>query len=439
MSTISSFFGLNTALRGLLAQQQALDVTAHNIANGATEGYSRQSAVLSASQAMRVISTGPNTSAGYIGSGVEGQQFPLIRDQFADLQYRAQNQSLGQYETNSTLVGEAELNLSEPSDTGLNQLLGKFWSSWDDLSNNPEQPATRQALVNQATLLTDRINNLSTQLAGVRTEAQSQYSQITGANGDVASLANEIAQLNTAIKAAVSSGGQPNDMLDRRDSAVDKLSKLAQVRVTDLGQGSIQIDFGDAATPLVSGATVTWPQALTAPGGQLGALLKAGDVTAAGTLTGYINDLDAFAAQLSSSVNTLHPGFFSGATAATITVSVTAATVKASALGPPPPPGANDIALAVSKLRSGAADNLYANLVARIGGDARTANQQQATAQALVDQASDRRQSVAGVSMDEEMSNMLKFQRGYQASARTMSTMDEMLDTLINRTGRVGL
>jgi flagellar hook-associated protein 1 FlgK len=122
-------------------------------------------------------------------------------------------------------------------------------------------------------------------------------------------------------------------------------------------------------------------------------------------------------------------------------LAVTASTVRASMIGAPgpAPAGANDVALAVSKLRGGAADNAYANLVARIGGDARTANQQQATAQALVSQASDRRQSVSGVSMDEEMSNMLRFQRGYQASARAMSTMDEMLDTLINRTGRVGL
>src|SRR3954451_17625889 len=206
MSTISSFFGLNTALRGLLAQQQALDVTAHNIANGATEGYSRQSAVLSASQAMRVISTGPNTSAGYIGSGVEVQQFTRIRDQFADLQYRAQNQSLGQYETNSTLVGEAELNLSEPSDTGLNQLLGKFRSSWDDLSNTPESPATRQALVNQAQLLTDRIQTLRTDLSAVRTQAQTEDGLLTGPTGDVLSAAHEIAALNQAIKSAVQQG-----------------------------------------------------------------------------------------------------------------------------------------------------------------------------------------------------------------------------------------
>src|SRR3954449_11898912 len=239
MSSISSFFGINTALRGLLAQQQALDTTAHNIANAQTDGYTRQSAVLGASDAMHLV--GGSNGVAFLGSGVDVEQFTRTRDQFADLQYRAQNMGLGQYESDSALVGEAELNLSEPSDTGLNELLGKFWSGWDNLSNNPESPATRQALVNQGQLLTDRINSLSTQLTGVRAEAQSQYALLTGSNGDVGALANEIAQLNASIKAAVSSGGQPNDMLDRRDSAVDKLSKLAQIKVTDLGQGTIQV------------------------------------------------------------------------------------------------------------------------------------------------------------------------------------------------------
>ena len=111
----------------------------------------------------------------------------------------------------------------------------------------------------------------------------------------VASYAQEIASLNQAIKSAVQQGDQPNDLEDRRDVALDKLSKLGQVSVTDLGQGTIQVNFGDAAQPLVNDATVTWPQALTNPGGQLGALLKLGDPTAAGTISTYINDLDGVA------------------------------------------------------------------------------------------------------------------------------------------------
>jgi flagellar hook-associated protein 1 FlgK len=436
--SISSFFGLNTSLSGLLAQQRALDVTAHNISNASTEGYSRQQAVLTASNPLDVVGLTRAGQMASIGAGVSVEDFARVRDSFADLQYRAQNQALGQHETTAELLGTAELSLSEPSDNGIGQVLNKFWSAWDDLSNHPESPATRQALVNQAGLLADRIKTLSGDLQSVRTQASTQYNLLTGPTGDVQSLGTEIASLNSSIQAAVQQGAQPNDLMDRRDLALDKLSKLAQVSVTDLGQGSIQVNFGDAAQPLVTGTTVNWPQTLTAPGGQLGALLKISDPSAAGTISGYLSDLDAMANNLISTVNAAHTApFFSGTDASTIGVAVTASSVLAGPVGSDA--GDNTIALAVSKLRGGTADDAYANLVARIGGEVRTANQQQATTQALVDSASDKRQSASGVSMDEEMTNMVRFQRGYQASARAMSTMDEMLDTLINRTGKVGL
>src|SRR4051794_2629162 len=435
---VSSFFGLNTTLRGLLAQQRALDVTAHNISNASTEGYSRQQAVLSAAAPLVVDGVTRTGMMSMVGAGVSVESFSRVRDAFADLQYRAQNQALGQHETTAEMLGTAELSLSEPSDQGINQVLAKFWSSWDDLSNHPDSPATRQALVNQATLLADRIKSLSSDLNGVRTEANAQYGLLTGPSGDVQSLGTEIASLNDAIVKAKQQGAEPNDLYDRRDLALDRLSKLAQISVTDLGSGSIQVNFGDAAAPLVNGTTVTWPQALTAPGGQLGALLKLADTGPGGTITGYLADLDAMAGQLISSVNAAHTApFFSGTDASNIAVAVTASTLRA---GPPlSAAGDNTVALQVAKLRGGLADNAYANLVARIGGDVRTANQQQATTQALVTAAGDRRQSASGVSMDEEMTNMVRFQRGYQASARAMSTMDEMLDVLINRTGKVGL
>jgi flagellar hook-associated protein 1 len=93
----------------------------------------------------------------------------------------------------------------------------------------------------------------------------------------------------------------------------------------------------------------------------------------------------------------------------------------------------------MTTLRGGTADQAYGAFVARVGAEVSQANRQQANAQALTDAVEDRRQSVAGVSLDEEMTSLIRFQRAYQASSRAMSTMDEMLDVLINRTGRVGL
>ena len=120
-------------------------------------------------------------------------------------------------------------------------------------------------------------------------------------------LAGEVAQLNASIKAVVATGGSPNDLMDRRDLLLDKLSNLGQVRTVDLGNGSLEVDFGDAATPLVDDTTVTWPQTLTTPGGKLGALI---DITkTGGTIDSYRADLNNVVKTLADAVNALHnPG-----------------------------------------------------------------------------------------------------------------------------------
>ncbi len=207
--------------------------------------------------------------------------------------------------------------------------------------------------------------------------------------------------------------------------------------VTKQTDGTDTITFGNAAKPLVEGTNVNWPQALTsAAGGQLGALL--GLTEPGGALTTYQSALDGVAGSLAASVNALHTStpFFSGTTAATIAVAVTPAQVQTSSTGAP---GGNDVALAIAGLRGGAADQAYAGLVERVGSDVRSAQDEQTNVQTTVTAISNQRQSVSGVSLDEEMTNLMSFQRGYQASARTLTAMDAMLETLIEHTGLVGL
>jgi flagellar hook-associated protein 1 FlgK len=437
---ISTFMGLQTSLRGLLAHQQAIDTTSHNVANANTEGYSRQEAVLSPTEAFQVIG---GAKTGHLGTGVSVDGYRRIRDAFLDLQYRAQAMQVGDQETRSTQLDQVELVLSEPGENGISNQLAKFWSGWGDLTNSPDDIAARQALIDQAKNLAASFKGVDTQLSTVKSQATAEYAAITGPGGDVPAIANEIASLNAAIKQFNANGDSPNDLMDRRDNLLDKLSKLAQVRVTDLGNGSINVDLGDAATPLVADTTVTWPQTLTTPGGKLGALIDIAKT--GGTIDSYRADLNNVVAVLANAVNLLHnPGgtgtnFFNytaGSEAATLSVAVTSATVKTSSTGAA---GANDVALAIAALRGGTADKLYTSFVTRIGGDLKNAQRGEANANVLLNSIEDRRQSTSGVAMDEEMTNLVRFQRGYQASARTMSTMDQMLDTLINRTGIVGL
>ena len=130
--------------------------------------------------------------------------------------------------------------------------------------------------------------------------------------------------------------------------------------------------------------------------------------------------------------------FFGGDTAATLGTGIPVASTITAGSGSGA--ASNDIATAVAALRdTSTATSQYGGLVRQIGSDAAGAANAQSIAQAAVDAAQDRRQNVSGVSLDEEMADMLRFQRGYQASARVMSTVDDMLDTLINRAGRVGL
>jgi flagellar hook-associated protein 1 FlgK len=235
-------------------------------------------------------------------------------------------------------------------------------------------------------------------------------------------------------------------MLDRRDLLLDQLSRFGQVSVVPdptlnasgnpAYPGMVQVSFGGATTPLVSQSTVTMPTTATlsaTPGGQLGGLQ---DV--AGKITGYRTTLNGLAASLISAVNgTSSTPIFSGAGSTNIAVVAMSSTVSAGAASAAA--GDNSVALALAALRGGAIDGGYAGLVQTIGADTANAATTQDTTKRVLDSLTQQRQSVSGVSMDEEMSNMIRFQRGYQAAARALTTMDEALDTLINRTGKVGL
>jgi flagellar hook-associated protein 1 FlgK len=441
---ISTFFGLETTLRGILAHQQAINTTSHNVSNANTEGYSRQEAVLGATDPYRVAAGIGRTNSGHIGSGVNVEAFKRIRDGFLDLQYRAQAMQVGHQQTMSRQLDQIELALAEPSENGISRELEKLWNAWSDVANNPDDVAARQALIDQAKNVAAAFKVVDDQLTTVKAQTIAEYNSLTAAGGDVDLIVREISQLNSSIKAFVSNGDTPNDLVDRRDLLLDRLSKLGQVSVTDLGNGSIDVHFGGAALAVVSDTTPNWPQALNNPGGKLGALLDVSSTVPPGVVDQYRTQLNAVVRQLADDVNTFHtsaggPAFFNfvaGSEAGTLSVNVTTATVVT---GSTAAAGANDIARLITNLRGGTADDLYTAFVTRVGGDLKNAQRGEANSVVLLNAINDRRQSVSGVSMDEEMTNLVRFQRGYQASARAMSTMDQMLDTLINRTGTVGL
>jgi flagellar hook-associated protein 1 FlgK len=467
--TISTFAGIETALRGLLAQQQALNVTGHNISNASTAGYTRQTTQLQASNALQVA---PGM---LLGTGVDVVSYQRIRDQFLDVQLRAQTMLQGASTATQQGLGQVEGVFNEPSDTGLNSLLGQYWAAWQNVANSPEDVATRQALVESATSLATGFNSVSSQLSTIAaqtaTNAQLTLDELNADGADLVSL-------NTAIFNATAIGNTPNDLLDQRDLVLDKLSQIGNVGVTDLGDGTIKVTI-DGVT-LVNGKTgqsntesggeiqngLATPETAT-PGattGKLGALIALRDTT----IPGYKSQLDTIASTLITQTNALQAGgtdvngvtqtggfdlagvaginFFTGTNAATIAVNVTAAQVAAASATGKPGDNTNALRIAamandptLAPLGGTTIGGAYAQLVTAVGSDSQTATRSASNAKVLVDALTSRRESVSGVSLDEEMTNLIRFQQGYQAAARVMNAMDDAISLLITRTGRAGL
>lgn len=455
---ISTFFGLQTSLSGILSHQRALDVTGHNVANVGTTGFSRQEAVMGAKDTYN-IPAGQKIDGGgaQLGSGVGITDYRRIRDSFLDVQYRAQNGVLGDAETMAKSLEGVDLALGEPGDTGISAQLGKLWTAWQNAAGDPKNVGARQALVEQAKTVAMAFGQLDQQMAQLQKNAQGELDSIMAPNGDIAQIAASLDQLGRSIRNATAMGQTPNDLLDQRDALIDKLSGYGNTTVVDLGDGGVKVMFGNTGTPLVDDHAadpaphVNWPQTLTDPSGKIGALQDLASAT--GAIGSYRSELATIAQNLATSVNAIHVqgqypvNFFNfdpALGAQGLSVAVTSATVQLGRTGSadptvPAPAEANDLAREIAALRSGSIDQAYSGLVTRVGAEINQVNRTQANAQVLTDAVEDRRQSTSGVSLDEEMTNLMRFQRGYQASARTMNTFDDMIDTIINRMGRVGL
>jgi flagellar hook-associated protein 1 FlgK len=465
----STFVGIETALRGLNAAQAELQITGHNITNANTKGYTRQTATLATSPELQI---GPGVE---MGTGVNVTGYQRIRDSFLDTQLRAQTMLQGSAQTQEDYLGQIEGVINEPSDTGLNSLLDAYWQSWQDLSDHPEDPGTRQALVESATSLADGFNTISSQLSTITSQTSQDLSlALDQVNADGKTLQ----QLNTAIYNAQAVGDTPNDLLDQRDQVLDDLAQYGSLSSTDNGDGTITVKLDGvtltagktAYTLSESGGTLsnnmTTPETatITSTQGKIGGLVNLRDVT----IPGYASTLDTIANTLIVQTNALQAGgtdvngvtqtggvgldgstgkpFFSGTDASDIAVVVTAPQIAAaSATGVP---GDNSNALKIvamaddatlTPLAGATLSGAYSQLVTTIGSDAQSAQRANTNAGVLVDSLTSRRDSVSGVSLDEEMTNLVKFQQGYQAASRALNAIDDLLSTLIDRTGRVGL
>lgn len=466
----STFFGLNVALSGVVTQQRALNTVSHNLTNATTPGFSRQRVDLEAATPFTHPGLNNPVGPGQVGTGVVAAQYSRLRDQFADLSYRSGTSDLGQFQAKADSLTSIDTIIDEPGDTGLTHLLSQYWGSWQALSVNPDSAASREAVRAAGESLAQGFRDLNGQMVDSQAEADARAALgVTRVN----ELGAQVNELNKQIAMVVAVGQEPNDLRDMRDLLIDQIAGFTDVTVTPpSATGKVSIAIGsqllvDSGTDTVNALAISAAGAATVNGvattitsGSLRGQVDMRD-TVLGGATGYIAQLDALAAAVAGSVNTRHAAgfgtdgttgnnFFAGATAATLAVSAAVlASVDAIAASDTAAnlPGGSDNAVDLAQLQFvvqaiGAStttlDGFYQQMVARVGVDTDQANRLAQVQTGVLEAAQTRRAATSGVNIDEEMSDMVRFQKSYNAAARMITTVDEMLDTIISRMGLVG-
>ena len=466
MTNISA---LQSALSGLLAQRHRLDTIGHNIANVGTEGYSRQRVDLASG------GNGPIPalfSDGLLsGDGVDVAGISRYRDEFLEVRSLDERSASSQLALQSKYFERIELVHTEPSDDGLAASMDAFWSAFDEVANYPGEIPQRSAALEQAKATAGQFTFMDEQIRALHATATGEAETIASR---VNQLATEVAGLNDAIRPLVLSNATPNDLLDQRDVALGELADLVGVRVQNREDGTVDVYVGGST--LVHSARAVELEAVTVPDAGLADVgverlvfqwVGGGEVTPSGgeaagllrmansEIPDAIRDLDGIAEDFVNGVNAIHTAsqdldlntgwnFFepTGTTAATIALSADVdgepRRISAAALGAGELDASAAQAIAALRDEDGGSADQYAELVGGLGvvvASVRARSTAQASVLQRVDEA---RLSARSVNLDEEMIDMVAAQRAYEASARVINAVDEMLDVLVNRLGLVG-
>ncbi len=460
---MSTFTGLNTALTALRAQRRGLDATAQNIANANTEGYSRQRVSLQAIGA-------PTTAARYstydgVGGGVTVDAVLRVRDAFLEARGLYEHGKQSFLLERKSVLSRIEDAFGEPSDTGLQAQLSDLWAGWGDVAKYPGNLPARAQLIQRANTLTDGLRNT---YGALEAQWSSTRERLSALASEANAAADSVAKLNDAIRRANQGGTPANELSDQRDVLVLKLAQLVGGVARPGAEGVVDVYVGGTALvrdnhvsklevtgPLFFDGAQTEPIRLSWSAGKYAANIEAGEaaghIDALGTtLPRYAGGLDTVAAEIAQRVNALHssgyaldgsqPGdFFTGTTARTLRVALTGpAQVAVSRYGGGVLDGGVADAIAGLAKSPTGPDTVYHKLVVDLGVDGQTANRRAQIQGEVTMQVDASRDSQSGVDLDEEMVNMLSYQRAYEGASRVMTAIDEALNKLINSTGVVG-
>jgi flagellar hook-associated protein 1 len=448
-TTISSI--MSKSLSALKAQQAAISITGNNVANVNNDGYSQQKVVISSTL------TGTEASA------------KRVYDAFLTNQINDANQDLGKYAAETKYLDSVEVIFDESEGSGLSEAMSEFWNGWQDLVNDPSDSSARSLLTAAADTLAMTFNDMA---AGLDEVQEGIDDDIVTAIADVNNLLEQIADLNKRFVQADADGQDSSAYKDSIDSLVAELSSLVDVNTyqNDRGQTCVQLADGK---PLIEGGS-TWSLATEAnlttgyhevtwlddngaatvvsayvTGGELGGCLDVRDVL----IPAYQTQLDELAVSIMEAVNDLHADgydldgeaggkFFAGTSSTDMTVAaaiIADPSKIAAAASADGAAGDSTIAASIAVLSgtlvlhhgTSTFSDYYNALVNKIGTAVETAAAQDQTQIDAVSALKNLRESVSGVSLDEETTKLILYQNAYEAAAKVMTALDEMLKTMI--------
>lgn len=318
----STFMGLEIGKKGLMSHQQALHVTGHNISNAENKEYSRQRVVITAADPLYVPALNRSNAPGNIGQGSVVQSVERIRDNFIDDRIMVEKNTSGYWKVRNEFIYQLETVYNEPSDQSLRTKLDELWKSWEELSKYPEERSTREVVKEKAVNLTNDVNYTYNQLYELKMNANRQIEHRVN---QINLYGKELRDLNERILKAEALGDNPNDLRDRRDALIERLSVLVNISVgrsdkdetivyisgENLVQGEVFHPLAVEMDPNNEGLfKVIWKDTgrdVDIRNGELASLFDIRDKV----IRKNINDINAFAINLSDLTNEIHRDGFS--------------------------------------------------------------------------------------------------------------------------------
>ena len=453
---MASFASMNSALSAMRYQQVALDVAGTNVANSATEGYVRRRVVGETLGAGPVNALWSRPSP--TGAGVQASGIGRMVDPFLEIRGRAEHGRQAYLDLQAGALARVETGLAEPGGNGVSAALAAFKATLHDLVNAPGSDAARSQVLAAANTVADAVRLQARNLAE---ETADQQSRLAVTVNEVNTVARELAATNQSIAASSLTSSDTANLLDERDRLSMRLAELTGGTATIRSDGGMDVELNGVS--LVSGGTASELEIVSGEkptafaisdgggavpgslGGRVGAIADLLDTK----LPDYADGLSAVAQDLADALNAQHalgfdrdgaPGgdlfdYDPADVAGTLTVAITdPRKLAASGVASGNVIDAGNADLLIDSIT---VDDAYQQLVNGFGTIVASTKRLAANQQALTNQVDSAREQLAGVSLDEETVNMLTAQRGYEAAARVMTTVDSLLDTLINRTGLV--